>query len=83
MRTKVEDIVKSLIADQFAYPQIELTCSTHLYDDIGVDSAAMVELALRLEDIVMVEIRSVHKFETVGDLVDYVSAQIERVDHAD
>jgi acyl carrier protein len=78
MTDNVESVVKSVIAEQFAYPESELNRATHLHDDIGVDSMAVVELAARLEDAFLVKFGSFEKLETVGDIMNRVSAELKK-----
>ncbi len=80
MTDNVESIVKSVIAEQFAYPENELTRATHLHDDIGVDSMAIVELATRLEDAFPVKFKTFEKLKTVGDIMNCVSSKLGRPD---
>ena len=79
MTDRVERIVRSVIAEQFAYPESELTPATHLHDDIGMDSMSVVELSARLEDALRIKLKSFENLKTVGDVMNCVSAQLEKV----
>lgn len=78
MTNNVESVIKSVIAEQFAFSESELTHTTHLHEEIGVDSVAFIELAIRLEDAFLIKLNSLDKLKTVGDIMNCVSSEIER-----
>jgi acyl carrier protein len=57
---------------------VSLAESTKLRDDLGLDSFAAIELIFELEDMVGVRIPqdAASSFQTVGDVVSYVIAQM-------
>lgn len=75
----VERIIKSVIAEQFAYPEDEITYTTHLHEDIGMDSAALAEFMIRLEDTLLIKLPPISKLETIGDLMNCISSEAKGV----
>jgi acyl carrier protein len=57
---------------------VVLTEATKLRDDLGLDSFAALELVFELEELVGVRIsqEAASSFQTVGDVVTYVAAQV-------
>jgi len=50
-------------------PEMDLT------KDLGINSAAMVEIVLTLEEVFRLKPADTYAFETLADLVDYVVLQ--------
>ena len=48
------------------------------FSDLGIDSLDTVEMLMNLEDKIGQEIELEEKVETVGDLVDYIEARLEK-----
>ena len=48
------------------------------FSDIGIDSLDTVEMLMNLEDKIGQEIELEEKVETVGDLVAYIEARLEK-----
>lgn len=77
MSKGVEYIVKSIIAEQFAYPEDDLTLATHLHEEIGVDSMAYIEMLMRLEDRFLIKLDIHKKFQTIEDIVNFISLKVK------
>src|SRR5262245_1050175 len=52
-----------------------ITESTDLSNDLGINSASVVDMVLTLEEVLKLKPGDNYAFKTVGDLVDYVLAQ--------
>jgi acyl carrier protein len=52
----------------------EVTRDKHLRKDLGIDSLSMIDVAVTAEDEFGIRIpdEDVERFETVGDVIDYV-----------
>ncbi len=48
------------------------------FSDLGIDSLDTVEMLMNLEDKIGQEIELEEKVETVGDLVTYIEARLEK-----
>lgn len=48
------------------------------FSDLGIDSLDTVEMLMNLEDKIGQEIELEEKVETVGDLVAYIEARLEK-----
>jgi acyl carrier protein len=72
--TDVKGTVFRVVAKQFAIREDRITASTSLQDDLGADSAAMVELLINLEEAFDSEMPDVSKrtIRTVGEIVDFI-----------
>ncbi len=56
-------------------PQVDMsavTRETRLVDDLGFDSLAMMMLAMEIEDAFSFQFEEFVKFDTVGDVCDYL-----------
>ena len=49
--------------------------STDLTNELGINSASVVDMVLTLEEVLQLKPGDNYAFKTVGDLVDYVFAQ--------
>lgn len=54
----------------------EVTEETKLTTDLGFDSLAMMMLAMELEDAFNFQFEELVKFETVGDVCEYLESKI-------
>lgn len=50
--------------------------STRLVEDLGFDSLAMMMMAMELEDAFQFKFSEFVKFETVGDVCDYLKSRV-------
>jgi len=54
----------------------EITEETRLQDDLGFDSLALMMLAMEVENAFNFRFKEFVRFETVGDVCDYLSSRI-------
>lgn len=54
----------------------EVTEETRLQDDLGFDSLAIMMLAMEVENAFNFRFKEFVRFETVGDVCDYLSSRI-------
>lgn len=66
--------VTRLICEHFGVNPAQVTRETRFQEDLGADSLDIVELIMRLEEMIDVTIPDdeAPKLKTVGDAVDYV-----------
>ena len=75
IRAQVQDILRS----QLATPRdIAITDDKRLALDLGADSMDVVEVVMYLEDAfdIVITDEDAEKFQTVGDVVKYVSEKL-------
>lgn len=70
------DKVKDIIVDQLGVDESEVKMESAFIDDLGADSLDIVELIMALEEEFDLEIpdEEAEKISTVGDAVNYISA---------
>lgn len=68
----IKEKVITLIKDRFSIDQV--TEETNLRNDFDIDSIAMLEFVMEIEEEFNVEIEDddLQKFETVGDVIQYL-----------
>ena len=54
----------------------EVTEDTNLADDLGFDSLALIMLAMEIEEAFGFKFKKLVKFETVGDVCDYLENRV-------
>ena len=67
--------IAAIIADHTGGDVSEITLET-TFVQLGVDSLDTVEMVMRLEEDLDVELEMEGQFETVGDLVKYVESKL-------
>ena len=78
----MEEIFKkmqSLIAEQFAMDEEEITMDSSFVDDLGADSVDLVELVMAMEeefDIGEIQEEELSALKTVGDCVRYLGGKL-------
>ena len=60
------------------YPDKVLTMDTHLYNELELDSLAVMEMTMDIEDMFDVSIPIDQNAETVGDIVCLISREVLR-----
>ena len=67
--------VKDLLVEELSINGDEITEDSELVGDLGINSLELADLGLLCEGKFDIEIDedSIHKFLTVGDIVDYLS----------
>ena len=71
--------MQTLIAEQFALDEDEITMSSSFVDDIGADSVDLVELVMAMEEefeLDEIEEDDLSQLKTVGDCVRYLSSKL-------
>lgn len=71
--------MQTLIAEQFAIDEEEITLSSSFTDDLGADSVDLVELVMAMEEefeLDELEEDELSQLKTVGDCVKFLSAKI-------
>lgn len=70
--------IKVILAEQFDVEEDSLKNETDLQDDLGADSLDVVDLLMSIEDEFDIEIpdEEIENIRTVGDLVNYIEANI-------
>ena len=71
--------VKAILAEQFDADEDKITADTDLQEDLGADSLDVVDLLMSIEDEFDVEVpdEEIENVKTVGDVVEYIKANIE------
>lgn len=69
--------VKKIIVDRLGVEESVITLESNFKEDLDADSLDVVELVMELEDEFDLEIsdEDAEKIATVGDVVNYISAQ--------
>lgn len=73
MLDKLKSILGKVIED---IDMSSITEETRLVDDLGFDSLAMMMMAMELEDAFDFKFTELVKFETVGDVCNYLECRI-------
>ena len=68
--------VKDLLVDELSVNPADITPAAELVNDLGINSLELADLVLMCEERFNIEIGDddIHKFITVGDVVDYLSS---------
>ncbi len=68
--------VKKIVADQLGVDEEKITPQSSFTDDLGADSLDLVELIMALEEEFGISIsdEEAQKIRTIGEAVDYISA---------
>lgn len=80
----VEDIfqtMQGLVSEQFSVDQESVTMETAFEEDLGADSVDIVELVMGIEEefeVSLTEEEELKELKTVGDVVNYVAAQLNK-----
>ncbi len=69
------DKVKEILVDELSINSDDITPDAELVNDLGINSLELADLVLLCEEKFNIEIGDevVHKFITVGDVVDYLT----------
>jgi len=73
------DKVKNLLVEELSVNPDDITLSAELVNDLGVNSLELADLILLCEEKFDIEITDdeIHKFVTVGDIVDFLSTKAD------
>ena len=71
--------ISNLIKEQLHNEKIEVTMKTNIQEDLGIDSIALMEFIITLEDEFNLNIpdEDVEDIQTMGELVDYLSRRLK------
>ncbi len=74
MASEIDDKVKRIIEDQTGFPSADMTLTTSLLDDAGVDSLDMIEIVMAIEEEFGIDIpdEDIEKIKTIQDVVEYI-----------
>lgn len=66
---------KNLLIDEFQVDESKITLDAELSGDLAINSIELAELILRCEEEFGIDIQEeeMHKFVTVGDVVEYLT----------
>ena len=69
--------LKAIFVDELSLNPDEITMSAELTNDLGINSLELADLVLLCEDTFGVEFdeEDIHKFITVGDVVEFLEEQ--------
>ena len=80
MKTKEEifDEVRSILCREFEFTPDEILSTSHLIDDLDLDSIDAIDLAVKLEEQVGLEVEEedLRELRLVQDVVDLVYAHL-------
>lgn len=76
--------VKTLVGEQLFYDEGEIKETSKLVDDLGADSLDLIEFVMMAEEEFDLSIPDpdAEKFQTVGDVVNYVHDELKRIGKA-
>lgn len=75
----VERRVKELLADQLSLGLEDVRLESALTGDLGADTLDVIELIMAVEEEFELDVSDADadRFKTVGDVVDYISYQVQ------
>ncbi|UQS84229.1 acyl carrier protein [Bombilactobacillus thymidiniphilus] len=73
---EIFDKVKEIIVDQTGEDEADVKLEADIKDDLNADSLDIFEVINELEDEFDIKIENEEGIKTVGDLVDFVKAQL-------
>jgi len=71
--------VKELLVEELSVNPDDVTLSAELVNDLGINSLELADLVLLCEEKFDLEISDddIHKFVTIGDIVEYLNNKAE------
>ncbi|MBQ8523238.1 MAG: acyl carrier protein [Clostridia bacterium] len=71
--------IKDLLVDELSVNPADITPTAELVNDLGINSLELADLVLMCEERFNIEIGDddIHKFITVGDVVDYLASIVK------
>ena len=78
---EIFQIMRELVAEQFAMEPEEVTMDTSFEEELGADSVDLVELVMAMEeefDMGEVQEDELGDLKTVGDAVRYIAAHLNK-----
>lgn len=73
MLDKLKEILAKVLPD---LDMSTVTADTHLIDELGFDSLALMMMSMEIEDAFGFRFKEFVKFETVGDVCTYLESRI-------
>lgn len=72
--------IKEIIYEELGVEPVEITPETSFVGDLGADLPDLTDLVIALEENYVIEIpdEDAKKIKTVGDLVRYIEAKVNR-----
>ena len=79
-RDSIFERICFIIREQLNQAKLEITKETSLHDDLGVDSIALMEFVISLEDEFGLEIsdEDVEEMTSMGDMLDYLDKRLNK-----
>ena len=76
---EIFDKLSALMKEQLHNESLKVTKQTTFHDDLGIDSIALVEFIIRLEDELNLDIpdEDIEDIQTMGELVDYLELKLK------
>ena len=70
------ETLRALLAEELQIDPSEITMTSELTNDLGINSIELADLVLQCEDKFGIEIDddNIHNFVTIGDVVNYLEA---------
>ncbi|MFS1664525.1 acyl carrier protein [Streptococcus sp. zg-JUN1979] len=83
-RDEIFTSIVTIIRQQLHQKDIVITESTRLQEDLGIDSIALMELIIKLEDTFQLTIpdEAVDQMTSMGELLDYIANQLHKTTKA-
>jgi len=71
--------VKELLVEELSVNPDDITLNAELINDLGINSLELADLVLLCEEKFDLEISDddIHKFVTIGDIVDYLNTKAD------
>ena len=71
--------LKAILVEELSLNADDITLSAELVNDLGINSLELADLVLLCEDEFGVEFNEddIHKFITIGDVVEYLEEQAQ------
>lgn len=78
MTTEVSEKVIEIVCENLGVNKQDVTMDSYIIDDLGADSLSVVEIVMALEDAFdcLINDEQIEKFNTVGDVVDWLEKNI-------
>ena len=72
------ETVKNILVEEMQVKEEDITPEAELINDLGINSLELADMILICEERFNIEIRDedIHKFITVGDVVDYLKETV-------
>ena len=71
--------LKNILVEELSLNPDDISMSAELTNDLGINSLELADLVLLCEDEFSIEFSEddIHKFITVGDVVEYLEANVQ------